>query len=435
LTQNISDDEITRLLVGRVDDPELGQLRATAIFNYSTPVDPVYPTSAAEFESLDLFLNFDYYSFGATDSSDMLLQVHELQEQLTPERSYYSGTGIAYNPVPLGDTIFALGPLGLKRGWEAAIDNDPANNLSFPIPIRLDPTLGEDLLEDLISNPTLIDDFALFSQTYMGFAVTMPVGNKILGFSPLYSLPSPDQGDSRLVLTYKENGATIRVDFPIYYSTVNNVVKPVVSFTYLEANRTGTPTEGVEGFTDLVPTDGKLYAQSGYGILPKMDLTKVYQYFDTVAFPVINSAELVLDNTFTGRTPETLELLLLDSTNKYRGLSNPDDPGELDPYLTAIAEGILPLQGETVDETRVAIRNVISEGTVSVDQEVGKISLTIMTEFFQQIINHKDSANRARSFAIHPLDNEFKKTVSALKLSGSSAKLKIYYSKPYTGIP
>jgi hypothetical protein len=40
LTQNIADDEISRLLVGRVSDPDLGDLEAKAYFNFSPPIEP-----------------------------------------------------------------------------------------------------------------------------------------------------------------------------------------------------------------------------------------------------------------------------------------------------------------------------------------------------------------------------------------------------------
>ncbi len=439
LTQNIADDEISRLLVGRVLDPDLGNLEAKAYFNFSPPIQPVFPTTNAQFVSLQLVLKFDFYSYGATDSSDMQLTLHELDEQLTTERLYYSGTTIGYNPVPTGDTTFALGPAELRNGWEKASDNDATNNVYYNLPIKIDGPIGPSLLNDLINDRNTIDDFTLFSARYRGFALTMPVGNKILGFTPVYTLPTPLPVDSRIVLTYKESGTTQVVDFPIYYAQVNNTLNPVVTYTLLEPSRAGSVVDGLQPFVDLIPSDGKLYAQSGTGILPKFDLTKVYQYFDTVEFPIINSAELVLENEYTGRTPEDFQLLLLDSMNQFRGVfvdtvvaGNPIQIN--DPYLFKIQPGIVPLSAGA-DETRVAILNELTGSSASVDQTTGKVGLTILTEFFQQIITNMDSPRRAKSFALFPLDTEFKKTVSILKLNASSAKLKIYYSKPLTTLP
>lgn len=437
LTQNTSDDEISRLLVGRVDDPDLGSLEATAYFNYSPPIEPIIPTSNAVFERLQLVLKFDWYAYGSTDSTGLQLQVHELLEQLTPERLYYSGTFIPYNSTPVGDTTFALDPDAIKDNWALASDNDASNNQYYSLPVPLSSTLGESLLNDLINDRPLIDDFAAFSAKYTGFAVTMPVGDKILGFTPVYTLPTPTITDSRLVLTYKEDTTTVKVDFPIYYASVNNTLNPVVSFTYLAPDRTGSAVEGVQPFTGMVPTDGKLYVQSGVGIVPKFDLTKVYDYFDTVEYPIINSAELVLDNTYTGRTPEDFQLLLLDSLNQFRGIyldTLVNGKNVNDPYLIKIQPGIVPLLAGG-SETRVAVLNALTGSTASINQETGKIGLTVMNEFFQQIITNKTSPRRALSFAFYPLDNEFKKSVSVLKMNPSSARLKIYYSKPLTGLP
>lgn len=432
LTQNIADDEISRLLVGRVSDPDLGDLEAKAYFNFSPPIEPVFPTTSAQFVSLQLILKFDFYSYGATDSSDMQLTLHEIDEQLTSERLYYSGTTISYNPIPVGDTIFALGPGELRDGWKKASDNDATNNVYYSLPIKIEGPIGPSLLNDLINDRLTIDDFSLFSARYRGFALTMPVGNKILGFTPVYTLPTPLNVDSRLVLTYKEGSTTQVVDFPIYYAQVNNTFMPVVSYTYLEPNRTGSAVDGIQPFVDFVTSDGNLYAQSGTGVIPKFHLGKFYEYFDTVDYPVINSAELVLDNSYTGRTPEDFELLLLDSVNRFRPFILPGTDAP-DPYIARIRPGIVPLAAG--EETRVAVLNELSGGTASIDQENGKVGLTILTEFFQQIVNNKSQPRRATAFALHPLDNEFNKTVSTLKLNSSSAKLRIYYSKPLTSLP
>jgi hypothetical protein len=432
LTQNIADDEISRLLVGRVSDPDLGDLEAKAYFNFSPPIEPVFPTTNAQFVSLQLVLKFDFYSYGATDSSDMQLTLHEVDEQLTSERLYYSGTTISYNPVPVGDTIFALGPSELRDGWKKASDNDATNNVYYNLPIKIEGTLGPELLDVLVNDRNTLDDFSLFSARFHGFALTMPVGNKILGFTPVYSLPTPLTVDSRLVLTYKESGTTQIVDFPIYYAQVNNTLNPVVTYTYLEPTRTGSAIDGIQPFVDLVPSDGKIYAQSGTGVIPKFHLSKFYEYFDTVDYPVINSAELIMDNGYTGRTPEDFELLLLDSANLFRPYLLPIT-GDPDPYLTKILPGIVPLAAG--EETQVAVLNELTGATTSIDQETGKVGTTILTEFFQQIVNYKDQPRRAAAFALHPLDNEFNKTVSILKLNSSSAKLRIYYSKPLTSLP
>lgn len=440
ITQNTSEDDLSRLLVGKFSDPVLGDLEAKAFFNFSPPIETVFPNAGATFESLELQLKFDYYAYGATDSSDLQLNVHEITEPMTSDRIYYSGTQVAIAASPIGDTIIAPGPTELREGWARYADNDATNNTYFTITIKLSGTMGQSLLNDFINDRTIFDDFSAFSARYPGLSVSMPSGNKILGFTPVYSLPTPTTVDSKIILKYKESGTTVAVDFPIYYSSINSVLNPVVTFSFVESDRSGGPLNGMLPFQDFVPADNQMYVQSCTGIMAKFELAKVYAYFDTIENAVINSAEMVFENTSTSvRAPQQFELLLLDSVNQFRGLYlDTIIAGQNikinDPYLLKIQQGIVPL-AVSADESRVAILNELTGQTASIDQNTGKIGLTVLTEFYQQIITNKKSPRRAKAFAFHPLDNEFEKTVSSLRLDPSSAKVKIYYSKPLTSLP
>jgi hypothetical protein len=372
------------------------------------------------------------------DSSDLQLSVHELMEPLNSNNVYDSRTPVPYQPTAVGDTVINPGPTQLEGGWKIASDNDLTNDIHFSHSITLSPSIGQSLLDDLrnLDSQGTINDFAAFSSKYPGFAVAMPSGNKILGFTPVYQQPEPDQSDSRLVLTYVDNSVAYTVDFPIYFAVVNGVLNQVTSFSYLNTNRTGTALEGILPFQDFSPTDGNLYTQSGMGIMPKFSLSKVYDYFDTIPYVVINSAELEIENTYTGRTPQRFELLVLNQLNGFRSLSidtliNGTLKSFEDPYLFKIRDGLVGLGTEP--ETRAAVLNQLTGASASIDQTTGKVGSTILTEFFYQIVTYKDEPNRALGFALHPADNEFNKTVSKLKLSPSSATLKVYYSTALTG--
>jgi len=440
-TQNIANDDLARLMVGRAVDPDLGTLEATAYFNFSPPIQTAFPSASAVFKSLTLQLKFDYYSYGSTDSTDMQLNVHELTEQMTPDHIYYSGTPTPYNPTVIGDTTFAIGPLEMAAGWALASDNDLSNDVFFSMPIPLTNTaIGQNLLSDLIGNRLVFDDFNEFSLKYPGFAIRMPVTDKILGFTPVYGLPTPSLLDSKLVLTYEESSTLITVEFPIYYATINNVIIPTVSYTYLLPDLTGSKLDGIQPFQDYTTSDNNLYVQCGTGVMAKFDLTKVYSYFDTIEYAVINEAELILDNTFASRTPRSIELLLLDSVNQFRSIYLDAGLGNgtviKDPYIDTLYyhNAIVPL-GSGLEDIHLAIYNTLYGTSVNVDQTTGDVGSTVITEFVQQIVYFKNWKYRAKSFAVHPVDNEFFKSVSALKLSPSSAKLRIYYSKPLTNLP
>ena len=445
-TQNTAEDDIARLLVGRVSDAALGTIEAIANFNFSPPIETQFPTPAAAFLSLTLQLQFDYYAYGVMDSSDLQLQVHEILDQMTTDRPYYASTPIPTQSVAIGDTIIAPGPIALADGWEKYTNLDASDNKTFTLPIKLSGTMGQMLLSDLQNNRGIFNNFGEFSSRYPGLSVSMPAGNKILGFTPIYGLPTPGEFDSKLALQYLEGTDTVAVDFPIYYAAVTNstggtTLMPVVSFTSLSFDPTGGPLDGLLPFQDIHPADDKMYVQSGTGLIGKYDLTKFYTYFDTLKDVVLNSAEMVLTNTSTFRPPQKLEMVLLDDVNNFRPIYFDTVIASVpkrikDPYLEKLEfNGAIALTALSATDTRAVVLNAITNNTIPVNQQTGVVSLTILTEFYQQILKEKSHPRKATAFSILPVNTEFSKTVSALNLNASSAVLKIYYSKPLTSLP
>jgi hypothetical protein len=437
---------LARLLVGRVSDPALGNLEATANFNFSPPIETQFPTPAASFVSLTLQLKFDYYAYGVMDSSDLQLQIFEILDQLTTDRVYFASTPVTTQPVAIGDTIIAPGPVELKDGWERNTNVDATDNISFTIPIKLSGAMGQMLLSDLQNNRGIFESFGEFSSKYPGLSVSMPAGNKILGFTPLYGLPTPGPDDSKLILKYVEGTTPVVVDFPIYYASVSttsgNVLMPVVSFSAVSFDPTGGPLDGLLPFQDIHPSDNKMYVQSGTGLIGKFDFANFYTYFDTLKDVVINSAEMVLTNTSTFQAPQKLEMVLLDEQNNFRSIyldtvNASGDPSSIkDPYLAKLEfYDAVALTAVSATDTRAVILNAISTNIVPVNQQTGEVGRTILTEFYQQILNEKTHPRRATAFSILPVDNEFRKTVSALNLNASSAVIRVYYSKPLTSLP
>ena len=140
--------------------------------------------------------------------------------------------------------------------------------------------------------------------------------------------------------------------------------------------------------------------------------------------------------------PQKLEMVLLDELNNFRSIyiDTVDGSGNpatgVDPYLQKLeANGAIALTAVSATDTRAVILNAITNNTIPVNQQTGVVSLTILTEFYQQILNEKSHPRKATTFSILPVNAEFSKTVSALNLNASSAVLKIYYSKPLTSLP
>lgn len=434
-TRNFLDEDLARILVGRYNDPAFGNIEAKGYFTLSIPLQTTFIEPTAVFESLELHLKFDYYAYGATDSSDQRIQVFEIIDVLNPAAEFYNNTPINISGTAAGDITFAMGPVELQNAWERYVDQDLTNDSYYKLVIPLTGTsLGQNMLDDLVNNPLMFQNFDEFTARYPGLAVTMIQGNKILGITPVYSLPTPDVVDSKLILKYTYGTSSGSVEFPIYYGAVNGVGIPVVSFSTISSDRTSTPLEGIIPFEDLVPATNSMYVQSGTGILAKYDLGNFYQYVDSLDNVIINSAEMVFTNTSENRPPQRIELRVLDSTNQFRDIYSDPVKRINDQYLVKIQSGI-NVTGIGEDESAVSILTALTGATIPVDQETRKIGSTILTEFFQQIYNYKNDPRRVKAFAVCPLDYEIGKTTSSLILNQPSATLRIYYSKPLTSLP
>jgi len=149
---------------------------------------------------------------------------------------------------------------------------------------------------------------------------------------------------------------------------------------------------------------------------------------------VINSAEIILNNTSLARPPQGIHLRILDSQNQFRPVTFDTIIGGLpirinDPYLVLIRSGI-EAQGSPSDLPSVGILNQLTGSVVNIDPKTRKIGSTILTEFFQKIYDNRGHPRRVEAFSLFPLDDEYEKTVSSLVLDPASATLRLYYSKP-----
>ncbi|MBL7863598.1 MAG: DUF4270 family protein [Cyclobacteriaceae bacterium] len=443
-TRNTLQEGVNRLLVGHATDPTFGHVEAKSYFNFSPPVQWTTPAPDAVFESLELQLKFDYYAYGPLDNSAVFLEVYEIVDQLNSSVEYYNTTPVNLGATAVADTLIELGADEIRDGWAAYIDNTAANDAYFTLTIKLNSTYGLNLFNDLLNDQAVFSNFSTFTSRYPGFAVTSPSASKILGIAPVYSLPTPSEFDSKVILKYKEGANVYAVDYPIYYTILQvsedkQEVFPSISFSGIEADWSSTPLSGIVPFEDFHTVDGNLPIQSGTGLMTKLDLTPVFDYFDSLDVVVINSAEFIMENISSTKPPQKIQLAILDSINGFRPIyldTLINNQPVYDPYLRAIQlNGGVNLLTVNIDETRAVILNELSGNSVFVDQGTGKIDPIIVTEFFQQLLNLKTSSKRAKSIAVYPIDMEFQKSVSSLLLDPSSAKLRVYYTKPLTAIP
>lgn len=431
LTRNGPNDQLARIMVGKYNDPQLGNIEVKGFANIAAPSVTITPTATSVPDSLVLSLNMDFYYYGNPDSTQQHIEVFPVLDTIQPSSGYYSTTNIAYGPKPIGEAYFSVKPSDWADALVLNTDTDTANNVHQIVRVKLSSAFASNLLADMISNPTLFQDVPSFIGKYKGLAFVMKDGDKIVGINPVFTGTSPTSRHSRMRLYYSDAGVQSQADFPIYYA--NNysigVTFPGVSFSTITSNFNGTPLNGIADFTDFKPSDNHMYVQSGTGIVTKLDLTKFYEFVDTMDNVMFNSAEVVLNNVGTSVAPGTVQLRVLDSTNHFRSpfvdtLISGVITTTLDPYMGKIPRGLQPgpTSSNSVD-VRADQGSVIAVGT---DKVIGKV---FVTEFCQQIFTYKRDKRRVKALAIMPAESEFQKSVSSFMLDPNIV-LRIYYTRP-----
>ena len=264
-----------------------------------------------------------------------------------------------------------------------------------------------------------------------------PEGEKIVGINPIFRNPFPKTTDTKLSLYYSQDGAHYRTDFLLYYS--NNIsfglTYPAISFSTIKTDRSATALKGIEEDIDFTPSDNQLYLQSGTSLVTKLDLTNFYNFADTINHIVFNSAELVTSTVSTQRPPVKVQLRLLDSNNAFRGLYIDSlvkgvVVRSVDSYLSKISRALSPSSSTSNSTVDIQGDQGVQIGVISDPYEINKI---FITEFCQQIFNHKHDARRVTAFVLMPSEFEFSKSVNAMILD-PSLTLRIYYSTPVVKI-
>lgn len=430
LTNNLADDQVTRILIGTYNDPNLGLMKATGYSNF-VPPDPTklpVPNIYAHLDSLQLTLEFDLYYYGTSTETNQHLKVYEVRDTLLTSRGYYTNSVIRTTQdlglPPLGETDFTISPTQFDEGLILNADADTTNNYTFSITLPLDTaTLGHNLLDDLINNQPIFADAASLSAKYKGFSFVVTQGDKIIGIKPTYTVPVRAR-HTKLSLYYTELGAQTKVDFMLY--SAGNT-----SFSTLTTDYSLTSLNGIQPFKEFVPANNRFYVQSGTSLVTKLDLTNFYKYVDTLDNVVFNSAEVVVTNNSTQKPPAIVLLRVLDSTNHFRSalvdsLVSGAIKGVAEPYFSRMPSAVQLSQ--LASSTTVNIR--ADQGAqIAVDPGTRVIGKIFVTEFIQQIYKYKRDKKRIKALGLMTDQSEFAKSVNALDLN-SSISLRLYYSEP-----
>ena len=424
----VASDGVQRFLVGQYQDGEFGSIRTEIFTQISPSIDNSLVTASAVLDSLVLQLKTDFYQYGSKSVSDQVIQIHELSDTIK-QVPYYNTSKVAYKPEVIGEKIITIDPALFDQNLIDNSDNNSANNKSKNYRIVLGGNYAQELFETFRSDADVTNDFTKFTGKHKGLAIIPSTSDKILGIDPAISATSLAEG-TKLVMYYTEAGVQKVINFVLFPFTDN----PVIGFSSIESNRAGTVLQSLtEPFTDFLPVDNKRYVQSGAGIITKLDFTKFFDYMDTVANPILNSAELVFENESSDFPPPSrFQFRALNDQNKYKSfLRDSLVDGVVTPFFDS--ELFVAYQSAVVSNSIGSTMDIMGD-QVSSDPYLVSAGATnsisaFVTNFFQVQYAQRKNEKRIKYCSLHPLESQFRKSVNRFVLK-DNIKLKIYYTTP-----
>ncbi len=392
--------ELNRMLVGQYSDPDLGKVSASAYTQFR-PADPtIILDTDAEFDSAVLQFRYDFYSYGTQGQTVQKYSVHEITEELEFENEYFFNSDIDIDPTSIGMAEASIDGQTFNSEFDDT-DTDPVISTR----ITLDNAFGQRLFNAIDPTDTLYTNFLYFKEQFKGIAVLSSEGDKVLGLSHLDT--------DTYLRVYYHSGSTVKA--------VNFVFAAAVTFSKFDADRSATELAGLNSFfTDYSPASAR-YVQSGTSLVTKLDLTKYYDYIDTIPNIVVNSAELVLggvDPSVEFKPLRLVSMSLLDLDNRYNELDTRQDTLDFISFNGLLKVADLSKQFVSDDQSKV----------FSMSYSTFNNSYSgFPTLFFQQLFTLRQK--RYPYWAIVSNDPPMGKAVTRTRFSKDDIKLRIYYSR------
>ncbi len=319
----------TSLLVGKLNDPQLGVMTAMPVFTFqaisSERFKPIKDTLAIVDDNSGVEASFvlTYSKSYGEGTGKQKFGVHTLVNNLDKSKIYNNKSGLPtdnfddYNPISIDKTT---------AGHEFDIATDlPGKRLRIPLAdsfrdklitmlksVPDDGILTQDLLETYLKGIVLVPDAA--SKTILDFEATVGTtqGVSKLGF---IELRYPVKGKTDVFYSY-----IITVKQPDLLS-VYNAHAPSVRYNKITVDRTGTPfstlpTTGNATFAPIAP-DNLCIAQTGLGYYTKLIFPNLKYWKDRGEIS-INRVDLIVfpaENSYDEKMvlPNGLELVELDA--------------------------------------------------------------------------------------------------------------------------
>jgi hypothetical protein len=392
--------ETNRTLAGSYADPVFGPTQALSIMQFRPTNNQIALPATAIFDSIVFQMRFDFYTYGALGKTTQTYDIYELTQELNPGDDYFFNSEVGISNSSLGSKSVEVNYDFFKQEFE-----DTDEDSVFTLKIKLNKDFGQRLFDAVDPEDVNYTNFDLFKANFKGIAIAPQLSDKIVGFNP-FDL------NSSIVLHYHDgtDAKTLFFDF-----------NQSVSFSKIISDRSSSELSGLnQYFTDFEP-GFKRYVQGGTSIITKLDLTKFYDYMDTLKNVIVNSAELEFSGVETSSTfkvPASMSMAMLESNYRYKTLKDAQDT------LDYIAFGGTLTLG---DQSKFFVSQ---EGgrTFSINHSTTTNNYSgLATLFIQKLFDLK--SKRYPFWAIRPLNPQPGKSVDRAVFPKENITLKIYYTR------
>jgi len=339
-----------RLLVGRFQDPEFGEVEAKTYTQLwlSNPVN--FPEESV-YDSLVLVLPFDYVN-GAEMRDINDIKVFRIKEDLSIFNIYVSTMELDVYDEPIGESSFMY--------TTELVDGEEVIKLDTLFHMRLSDDLGQEIFDMAKDeNDTILESNTNWINWFKG--ISIEAGDQyttITGFNR-------NSAAAKMILYYHifdTDGNEVVANYPF---TIENSVH----FNNIKYDRTGTPLEGVtELYKEYSATDNFVYIQSGTGLVSKIDFNPFIDFADSVGPMLINLGRLTLGKVepFSAymKPPSTLLYYYTDTTNMWLREENqiPRTIQQDNPTVDAAGVQVALIAEFKLDEEETELNDTYSNG-------------------------------------------------------------------------
>lgn len=392
--------ETNRILAGSYEDPVFGPALATAYFQYRPYDVTASITASSVFDSVTFSMLVDYYHYGSTGQTTLSFDIHEVTQELNQEDLYFFNSNVGISNASIGSNTIVVNSDFFKKEYE---DKDADSVITLKI--KLDNNFGQRLFDAINPEDVNYTDFDLFKETFKGLAIVTQQADKIIGFNPINL-------KSSITLHYHD-GTTAK--------TESFVFSQCVTFSNISSDRSTTELSGLnQYFSDFDP-GMKRYIQGGASIVTKLDISKFYDYIDTITNVMVNSAELEITGVEASSNlvpPQGLSMSMLRTNNRYTSLASNQDTLTFKAFSgLLIMDDNLKFFAAERTGTKLSL-----EHSTTLNSYNG-----LPTLFFQKLIDLKST--RYPYWALRPLNPEPGKSVHRTLFPKDKIKLKFYYTR------